>query len=76
MLYSYVCCWGQVDGFGLNALSCQGHGAWCKYMFQGVVLQGAKIKTLHFVFVGLAYQCKDIMFRFIIEYSRLRDFGP
>jgi hypothetical protein len=28
------------------------------------------------VFVGLAYQCKDIVFRFIIEYSSLRDFGP
>jgi hypothetical protein len=27
-------------------------------------------------FVGLAYQCKDIVFRFIIEYSRLMDFGP
>jgi hypothetical protein len=25
---------------------------------------------------GLAYQGKDIVFRFIIEYSRLRDFGP
>jgi hypothetical protein len=27
-------------------------------------------------FVGLAYQCKDIVFRFIIEYSSLMDFGP
>ncbi len=28
-------------------------------------------------FVGLAYQGKeDIVFRFNIEYSRLRDFGP
>ncbi len=27
-------------------------------------------------FVGLAYQAKDIVFRFIIEYSSLRDFGP
>jgi hypothetical protein len=27
--------------------------------------------------VGLAYQSKDIIvFRFIIEYSSLRDFGP
>jgi len=25
---------------------------------------------------GLAYQDKDIVFRFIIEYSSLRDFGP
>jgi hypothetical protein len=27
-------------------------------------------------FVGLAYQGKDIMFGFIIEYSSLMDFGP
>jgi hypothetical protein len=27
-------------------------------------------------FVGLAYQGKDIVYRFIIEYSSLRDFGP
>ncbi len=28
-------------------------------------------------FVGLAYKGKDIVFRFIIEYSSLiRDFGP
>jgi hypothetical protein len=27
-------------------------------------------------FVGLAYQGKDIVFRFLIEYSSLRDFGP
>jgi hypothetical protein len=27
-------------------------------------------------FVGLAYQSKDIVFRFTIEYSRLMDFGP
>jgi hypothetical protein len=25
---------------------------------------------------GFAYQGKDIVFRFIIEYSSLRDFGP
>jgi hypothetical protein len=32
---------------------------------------------IEFHFVGLAYQGKDIVFRFIIEYiSRLRDFGP
>jgi hypothetical protein len=29
-----------------------------------------------FFVVGLAYQGKDIVFRFIIEYSSLRDFGP
>ncbi len=27
-------------------------------------------------FVGLACQDKDIVFRFLIEYSNLRDFGP
>ncbi len=27
-------------------------------------------------FVGLAYQGKDIVFGFIIEYSSLMDFGP
>jgi len=27
-------------------------------------------------FVGLALIGKDIVFRFIIEYSSLRDFGP
>jgi hypothetical protein len=27
-------------------------------------------------FVGLEYQGKDIVFRFIIEYSSLMDFGP
>jgi hypothetical protein len=27
------------------------------------------------IFVGLAYQGKDIVFRFIIEYSSLTDFG-
>jgi hypothetical protein len=26
--------------------------------------------------MGLAYQGEDIVFRFIIEYSSLRDFGP
>jgi len=28
------------------------------------------------LFVGFAYQGKDIVFRFIIEYTSLRDFGP
>jgi hypothetical protein len=27
-------------------------------------------------FIGLAYQGKDIVFRFIIEYSSLMDFDP
>jgi hypothetical protein len=26
--------------------------------------------------IGLAYQGRDIVFRFIIEYSSLRDFAP
>jgi hypothetical protein len=31
----------------------------------------------NYVFDGLAYQGKDIVFRFIIEYGgSLRDFGP
>jgi len=32
--------------------------------------------TRYFVIVGLAYQGKNIVFRFIIEYNSLRDFGP
>jgi hypothetical protein len=28
------------------------------------------------VFVGLAYQGKDMVYKFIIEYSSFRDFGP
>ncbi len=31
---------------------------------------------LHHYFIGLAYQGKDSVFRFTIEYSSLRDFGP
>jgi hypothetical protein len=30
----------------------------------------------HANFVGLAYQGKDIVFRFIIKYNSLKDFGP
>ncbi len=33
-------------------------------------------RPLSNTFVGLAYQGKDVVFRFIIEYSSLRDFGP
>jgi hypothetical protein len=29
-----------------------------------------------FFFWGIAYQGKDIVFKFIIEYTSLRDFGP
>jgi hypothetical protein len=28
------------------------------------------------IFIGLPYQGKDIVFRFIIEYTSLTDFGP
>jgi hypothetical protein len=35
------------------------------------------LKSFNFFgFVGLAYQGEDIVLRFIIEYSSLRDFGP
>jgi hypothetical protein len=29
-----------------------------------------------FPFIGIVYQGKDMMFRFIVEYSSLMDFGP
>jgi hypothetical protein len=35
-----------------------------------------KTSPLSFSFVGLAYQGKDTVFRFILEYSSFRDFGP
>jgi hypothetical protein len=35
----------------------------------------SRLSYIQFV-VGIAYQDKDIVFRFIIEYSSLRDFGP
>jgi hypothetical protein len=38
-----------------------------------IYIQGFSTFLVHFV--GLAYQGKDIVFRFIIEYSSLRDFG-
>jgi hypothetical protein len=35
------------------------------------------LQNIHFVYFcfGIAYQGKDIMFRFIIEYNSLMDFG-
>ncbi len=33
-------------------------------------------ENLGFEFVGLAYQGKDVVSRFIIENSSLKDFGP
>jgi hypothetical protein len=49
---------------------------------QSFVLQCAIIPYSFFkigmgiFFFGLAYQGKDIVFRFIIEFSSLRGFGP
>jgi hypothetical protein len=40
----------------------------------GIHSINSHIRTHNF-FVGLAYQGKDIVFRFIIEYSSFRDFG-
>jgi hypothetical protein len=34
------------------------------------------MKSFLLLFVGHAYQGKDIVFRFIIEHNSLRDFGP
>jgi hypothetical protein len=45
------------------------------YIYKGSEMQ-LSISHCSTSFVGLAYQGKDIMFRFIIEYSSLRDFGP
>jgi len=42
--------------------------------FQSIFFWG--LHHLEVVFIGLACQVKDIVFRFIIEYSSLRDFGP
>jgi hypothetical protein len=35
-----------------------------------------KLYKNHTIFVGFAYQGKDIVFRFIIDFSSLWDFGP
>jgi hypothetical protein len=32
--------------------------------------------SVKIIFVGLSYQGKDIVFRFILEYSSLSHFGP
>jgi hypothetical protein len=45
-------------------------------LFISVLVMTFLVYDLLFIF-GLAYQeGKDIVFRFIIEYSSLRDFGP
>ncbi len=43
------------------------------------VVSPRKKKHMHtytLQFIGLVYQGKDIVFRFITEYSSLKDFGP
>jgi hypothetical protein len=49
---------------------------WLIYLVQGVIL--GRLNQEELVLIGLAYyyQGKDIVFRFIIEYSSLMDFGP
>jgi len=37
---------------------------------------GFSLVYMYYKFIGLAYQGLDIVFRFIIEYSSLMDFGP
>jgi len=46
----------------------------CSFVFSVPHQRQYKLKTQGFV--GLAYQGKDIVFRFIIEYTSLRGFGP
>jgi hypothetical protein len=33
-------------------------------------------RVIIYLFIGLAYKGKGIVFQFVIEYSSLRDFGP
>jgi hypothetical protein len=50
---------------------------WYHYLGSKVTLKNIMNLSLsQCEFVGLAYQGKDIVFRFIIEYSSLMDFGP
>jgi hypothetical protein len=44
--------------------------------FRGFEISLCPLRKVVCLFIGLAYQGKDIVFRFIIEYSSLRDFGP
>jgi hypothetical protein len=44
-----------------------------RWAIKGVCVWGLAIWV---GFIGLAYQDKDVVFRFIIEYSSLRGFGP
>jgi hypothetical protein len=41
-----------------------------------VLVDEVVVSSLFEQFIGLAFVGKDIVFRFIIEYSSLRDFGP
>jgi len=41
-----------------------------------IFTQGERERERREDIFGLAYQGKDIVFRFIIEYSNLMDFGP
>jgi hypothetical protein len=38
--------------------------------------KGSRTLIVLFVFVGLAYQGKNMVLRFVIEYCSLRDFDP
>ncbi len=60
-------------GASFNVLTCNSFVVclflWLQFFYIQFLL-------LFALFVGLAYQGKDIVFRFNIEYSSLRDFGP
>jgi hypothetical protein len=45
------------------------------HYFEGLVFWVVQI-FISFFLMGLAYQGKDVVFSFIIEYSSLRDYGP
>ncbi len=50
-----------------------------EYLLKVVLMskdKGSRTLLVLFVFVGLAYQGKNMVLRLIIEYSSLRDFGP
>ncbi len=52
------------------------HCLLCKIVHHLKGIRENKLRVRKCVFVGLAYQGKDIVLRFIIEYTSLRDFGP
>jgi len=64
-----------------NPLGAQGKPSWWEEEAYDDILvnfqhTSANWKCQQILFVGLALQGKEIVFRFIIEYSSLRDFGP